>query len=109
MTIYTLFINGKQKDYTDKRRAYAVARLFGAVVLPAKDTYTHLKKCLLISKEKPTVLCRGYLFALFRPVVAPWAVFYARLITYSSAVLSPFLRRFIALWLGGIFPSFRNK
>lgn len=32
MTIYTLFINGKQRDYTDKRRAYAVARLFGAVV-----------------------------------------------------------------------------
>lgn len=26
MTIYTLFINGKQKDYTDKKRAYAVAR-----------------------------------------------------------------------------------
>ena len=77
--------------------------------LPAKDTSIHLKKCLLISKEKPTVLCRGYLFALSRPVLAPWAVFYVWLITYSSAVLSPFLRRFIALWLGGIFPHFRNK
>ena len=32
MTIYTLYINGKQKDYTDKKRAYAVARIFGAVV-----------------------------------------------------------------------------
>lgn len=60
-------------------------------------------------KKIPTVLCRGYLFALFRPVIAPWAVFYIRVITCSSAVLSPFLRRFIALWLGGILPPFRNK
>lgn len=37
MIIYTLFINGKQRDYTNKRRAYAVAKLFHAVV------FTHEK------------------------------------------------------------------
>ena len=37
MMIYTLFIHGKQKDYTNRRRAYAVAKLYNAVV------FTHEK------------------------------------------------------------------
>lgn len=32
MLIYTLFINGKQKNYTNRRRAYAVAKLYKVVV-----------------------------------------------------------------------------
>ena len=32
MMIYTLFIHGKQKDYKSRHRAYAVAKLFHAVV-----------------------------------------------------------------------------
>lgn len=32
MILYTLFINGKQKTYTNRRRAYAVAKLFHVVV-----------------------------------------------------------------------------
>ena len=32
MMIYTLFINNKQKDYTNRRRAYAVAKLFHAEI-----------------------------------------------------------------------------
>lgn len=49
MTIYTLFINNKQKDYTDKRRAYAVARLFGAVVF-ARERYIYTLEEVLANK-----------------------------------------------------------
>lgn len=49
MKIYTLFINGKQRDYTDKRRAYAVARLFRAVVF-SHERYIYTLEEVLANK-----------------------------------------------------------
>lgn len=45
MIIYTLFINNKQKNYTNRRRAYAVAKLFNVVVLHTRDIFTPWKRC----------------------------------------------------------------
>ena len=44
--IYTVFINGRQKDYTDRRKAYAMARLYGAVVFTHERYITTLKEVL---------------------------------------------------------------
>lgn len=44
--IYTVFINGWQKDYTDRRKAYAMARLYGAVVFTHERYITTLKEVL---------------------------------------------------------------
>ena len=44
--IYTVFINGRQKDYTDRRKAYAMARLYGAVVFTNERYITTLKEVL---------------------------------------------------------------
>ena len=44
--IYTVFINGNQKDYTDRRKAYAMARLYGAVVFTHERYITTLKEVL---------------------------------------------------------------
>lgn len=38
--IYTVFINGRQKDYSDRHKAYAIARLYGAVVF-ARERYIY--------------------------------------------------------------------
>lgn len=54
MIIYTLFINGKQKDYTNRRRAYAVAKLFHAVVF-THERYIYTLEEVLNIKTK-TVL-----------------------------------------------------
>ena len=44
--IYTVFINGQQKDYSDRRKAYAIARLYGAVVFTHERYITTLKEVL---------------------------------------------------------------
>ena len=44
--IYTVFINGRQKDYTDRRKAYAIARLYRAVVFTRERYITTLKEVL---------------------------------------------------------------
>lgn len=44
--IYTVFINGRQKDYSDRRKAYAIARLYGAVVFTRERYITTLKEAL---------------------------------------------------------------
>ena len=44
--IYTVFINGRQKDYADRRKAYAMARLYGAVVFTHERYITTLKEVL---------------------------------------------------------------
>ena len=44
--IYTVFINGNQKDYSDRRKAYAMARLYGAVVFTHERYITTLKEVL---------------------------------------------------------------
>lgn len=44
--IYTVFIKGKQKDYSDRRKAYAIARLYGAVVFTRERYIATLKEAL---------------------------------------------------------------
>lgn len=44
--IYTVFINGRKKDYTDRRKAYAIARLYGVVVFTHERYITTLKEVL---------------------------------------------------------------
>lgn len=51
MIIYTLFINDKQRDYTDKRRAYAVAKLFNVVVF-THERYLYTLEEVLNIKTK---------------------------------------------------------
>ena len=51
MIIYTLFINNKQKDYTNRRRAYAVAKLFHAVVF-TRERYLYTLEEVLNIKTK---------------------------------------------------------
>ena len=51
MIIYTLFINNKQKDYTNRRRAYAVAKLFHAVVF-THERYIYTLEEVLNIKTK---------------------------------------------------------
>lgn len=54
MIIYTLFINSKQKDYKSRRCAYAVAKLFHAVVF-THERYIYTLEEVLNIKTK-TVL-----------------------------------------------------
>ena len=54
MIIYTLFINGKQKDYTNRRRAYAVAKLFNVVVF-THERYIYTLEEVLNIKTKTFV------------------------------------------------------
>ncbi len=49
--IYTLFIHNKQKDYTNKRRAYAVAKLFNVVVF-TRERYLYTLEEVLNIKTK---------------------------------------------------------
>ena len=51
MIIYTLFINNKQKDYTNRRRAYAVAKLFNVVVF-THERYIYTLEEVLNIKTK---------------------------------------------------------
>lgn len=51
MLIYTLFINGKQKDYTNHRRAYTVAKLFNVVVF-THERYLYTLEEVLNIKTK---------------------------------------------------------
>lgn len=51
MLIYTLFINGKQKDYTNRRRAYAVAKFFNVVVF-THERYLYTLEEVLNIKTK---------------------------------------------------------
>ena len=51
MMIYTLFINGKQKDYKSRRRAYAVAKLFNVVVF-THERYIYTLEEVLNIKTK---------------------------------------------------------
>lgn len=51
MIIYTLFINNKQKDYTNRSRAYAVAKLFHAVVF-THERYLYTLEEVLNIKTK---------------------------------------------------------
>lgn len=51
MMIYTLFIHNKQKDYTNKRRAYAVAKLFNVVVFTRKRYLYTLEEVLNIKTK----------------------------------------------------------
>ena len=51
MLIYTLFINGKQKDYTNRCRAYAVAKLFNVVVF-THERYLYTLEEVLNIKTK---------------------------------------------------------
>ena len=51
MMIYTLFIHNKHKDYTNKRRAYAVAHLFHAVVF-THERYIYTLEEVLNIKNK---------------------------------------------------------
>lgn len=51
MIIYTLFINGKQKDYTNRHRAYAVAKLFNVVVF-THERYLYTLEEVLNIKTK---------------------------------------------------------
>ena len=51
MMIYTLFINNKQKDYTNRRRAYAVAKLFNVVVF-THERYLYTLAAVLNIKTK---------------------------------------------------------
>lgn len=49
--IYTLFINGKQKDYKNRRRAYAVAKLFHVVVFTHEKYLYTLEEVLNIKNK----------------------------------------------------------
>lgn len=51
MMIYTLFINSKQKDYLNRRRAYAVAKLFNVVVF-THERYLYTLEEVLNIKTK---------------------------------------------------------
>ena len=51
MMIYTLFINNKQKDYTNRRRAYAVAKLYNTVVF-THERYLYTLEEVLNIKTK---------------------------------------------------------
>lgn len=51
MIIYTLFINNKQKDYTNRHRAYAVAKLFNVVVF-THERYIYTLEEVLNIKTK---------------------------------------------------------
>lgn len=51
MIIYTLFIKGKQKTYTNRHRAYAVAKLFHAVVF-THERYIYTLEEVLNIKTK---------------------------------------------------------
>lgn len=51
MMIYTLFINNKQKDYTNRRRAYAVAKLYNTVVF-THERYIYTLEEVLNIKTK---------------------------------------------------------
>lgn len=51
MIIYTLFINNKQKDYTNRRRAYAVAKLFNVVVFTYERYLYTLEEVLNIKTK----------------------------------------------------------
>ena len=51
MMIYTLFINNKQKDYKSRHRAYAVAKLFHAVVF-THERYIYTLEEVLNIKNK---------------------------------------------------------
>ena len=51
MMIYTLFINGKQKDYQNRHRAYAVAKLFNVVVF-TRERYIYTLEEVLNIKNK---------------------------------------------------------
>ena len=51
MMIYTLFINNKQKNYKSRHRAYAVAKLFHAVVF-THERYIYTLEEVLNIKTK---------------------------------------------------------
>lgn len=51
MIIYTLFINNKPKNYTNRHRAYAVAKLFHAVVF-THERYIYTLEEVLNIKTK---------------------------------------------------------
>lgn len=51
MIIYTLFINNKPKNYKSRRRAYAVAKLFHAVVF-THERYIYTLEEVLNIKTK---------------------------------------------------------
>lgn len=51
MMIYTLFINNKQKDYTNRRRAYAVAKLYNVVVFEHERYLYTLEEVLNIKNK----------------------------------------------------------
>lgn len=51
MIIYTLFIKGKQQDYTNRHRAYAVAKLFNVVVF-THERYLYTLEEVLNIKTK---------------------------------------------------------
>lgn len=54
MMIYTLFINNKEKNYKSRRRAYAVAKLFHAVVF-THERYIYTLEEVLNIKTKTFV------------------------------------------------------
>lgn len=51
MMVYTLFIHGKQKDYTNRRRAYVVAKLYNVVVF-THERYIYTLEEVLNIKTK---------------------------------------------------------
>lgn len=51
MMIYTLFINNKQKDYTNRHRAYAVAKLYNTVVFTHEKYIYTLEEVLNIKTK----------------------------------------------------------
>jgi hypothetical protein len=51
MMIYTLFINNKEKNYTNRRRAYTVAKLFNVVVF-THERYIYTLEEVLNIKTK---------------------------------------------------------
>lgn len=44
--IYTVFINGQQKDYSNKYKAYAIAFLYGTVVFTRERYFMTLEEQL---------------------------------------------------------------
>lgn len=51
MIIYTLFIHGKQKDYTTRHRAYAMAKLYKVVVFKHERYLYTLEEVLNIKTK----------------------------------------------------------
>lgn len=50
--IYTVFINGQQKDYSNKYKAYAIAFLYGTVVFTRERYFMTLEEQLSKSVYK---------------------------------------------------------